>query len=82
MSCPTPGGAFYVFPDVSAVLRKHESDAAFAAALLEEAKVAVIPGSVFEGRGHIRLSYATDRSTIERGVTRIADFITGRGGSV
>ncbi|RYG23248.1 aminotransferase class I/II-fold pyridoxal phosphate-dependent enzyme, partial [bacterium] len=44
--------------------------------LLTEAKVAVIPGSVFEGEGHIRLTYACSRHDIERGVERIAEAVS------
>lgn len=68
-----PKGAFYALPDVSAYLGEDlKSDSDLAAYLLEEAKVAVVPGSVFEGAGHIRLSYAISREDIEKGVARIA----------
>ena len=69
-----PKGAFYAFPDFSAY--KEGDDMALASYLLEEAKVAVIPGSVFEGPGHIRLSYACSRADIERGVGRIAEAVS------
>jgi aspartate aminotransferase len=73
---PTPGGAFYAFPDVSAYLGgKYKTDLDLADFLLEEAKVAVVPGSVFEGPGHIRLSYATSRENIEKGVRRIGEAL-------
>lgn len=71
-----PKGAFYVFPDVSAYLgSKIATDLDMAAYLLEEAQVATVPGSVFEGVGHLRLSYAASRENIERGVARIADAL-------
>ncbi len=71
-----PKGAFYVFPDVSAYLGgKIASDFDMAAYLLEEAQVATVPGSVFEGVGHLRLSYAASRENIEKGVARIADAL-------
>jgi len=74
---PAPKGAFYAFPDVSAFLGGAISDdIALAGYLLEEAKVAVVPGSVFEGAGHIRLSYATSRTEIERGVDRIGEALS------
>lgn len=69
-----PRGAFYAFPDVSAFMGG--DDQALATYLLEEAKVAVIPGSVFEGPGHIRLTYACSRADIERGVGRIAEALS------
>ena len=71
-----PKGAFYAFPDISAYLGKDlQTDADLATYLLDEAKVATVPGSVFEGSGHIRLSYATSRSDIEKGVARIAEAL-------
>ncbi len=74
---PLPKGAFYAFPDVSAYLGgKVANDLELATYLLEEARVAVIPGSVFEGEGHIRLTYACSRADIERGVTRIAEALS------
>lgn len=73
-----PKGAFYAFPDVSACLRTGETDIDLAQYLLDEAHVAVVPGSVFEGKGHIRLSYATSRKNIEEGVRRIQDALSRR----
>lgn len=73
----TPKGAFYAFPDVSAYLGGSiADDAELASYLLEKALVAVVPGGVFGGPGHIRLSYATSRANIERGVRRIADALS------
>lgn len=72
-----PKGAFYAFPDVSAYLGGDiADDLALTSYLLDEARVAVIPGSVFEGPGHIRLSYATSRTEIERGVARIGEALS------
>lgn len=76
--CGMPGGAFYAFPDVTGALRPGEDDLEFTAALLAEAEVAVVPGSVFAGPGHIRLSYATSRETIAKGLERIDAFVRGR----
>ena len=73
-----PKGAFYAFPDISAHLKEGETDLDLAAYLLEKALVAVVPGSVFEGSGHIRLSYATSRANIEKGVGRIAEALRAR----
>jgi aspartate aminotransferase len=73
-----PKGAFYAFPDVSQCLLPGETDGELAEFLLEKAHVAVVPGSVFEGEGHIRLSYATSRSNIEEGVRRIKDALASR----
>lgn len=71
---PIPQGAFYVFPDVSSHLHGVvQDDCQLADYLLENALVATVPGSVFGGQGHIRLSYATSREDIERGTSRIAE---------
>ncbi len=76
LSTPTPGGAFYVFPDVSAFLGDRcPTDADLADYLLNEAHVATVAGSVFEGPGHVRLSYSAGRTDIERGVARIAEAL-------
>ncbi|MEW5884249.1 MAG: pyridoxal phosphate-dependent aminotransferase [Armatimonadota bacterium] len=72
--CHCPLGAFYLFPDVSeAIQGKLESDVALAEYLLREHKVACVPGSVFEGPGHIRLTYALSSEQMLEGAKRIAD---------
>ncbi len=84
--CLNPGGAFYVFPNVSSLYGKSwtpDGDAPrtiggsddFAAYLLEKFEVAVIPGSGFGADGNIRLSYATSLDNIKRGVARIAEAV-------
>ena len=79
--CLKPHGAFYVFPNISSLLgrtvngKKLASPCDFADYLLEEAKVAVIPGEDFGSREHIRFSYATALEDIEKGCKRIADAV-------
>ena len=71
-----PLGAFYVFPDFSSYLGgRCQDDLQLADYLLEEAMVATVPGTVFYGPGHLRLSYATSEAEIERGTSRIADAL-------
>ena len=76
--CLKPQGAFYVFPNVSSLLgrtangKKLDSPCDFADYLLEEAKVAVVPGEDFGSKEHIRFSYATALEDIEKGCKRIA----------
>ena len=88
--CLNPQGAFYVFPNVSALYGKTwtpEGDAPrtiggsddFAAYLLEKYEVAVIPGSGFGTDGNIRLSYATSMDNINRGIARIAEAVQALG---
>lgn len=75
-----PQGAFYLLPDVSEAAAKtgFESVDAFAKALLEEANVAVIPGSGFGADATIRLSYATSLENLEEAVRRIHEFVTAK----
>ncbi|MFQ5800817.1 MAG: pyridoxal phosphate-dependent aminotransferase [Candidatus Hydrothermarchaeales archaeon] len=70
VDCASPEGAFYVFPDFGAI---EKSSLRLARHLLNEAKVAVIPGSAFgeAGEGFLRLSYATSMENIEKGIERI-----------
>lgn len=68
-----PAGAFYAFVDASAHM--NGDDVNLAEFLLERARVATIPGSVFEGPGYLRISYATSRAQIEAGVARIAEAL-------
>lgn len=76
VTTPVPGGAFYVFPSFAGYLgREVADDVALAQFLLENAKAATVPGSVFEGPGHLRLSYACSRADIEKGISRIAEAL-------
>ncbi|MGP1310041.1 MAG: aminotransferase class I/II-fold pyridoxal phosphate-dependent enzyme, partial [Phycisphaerales bacterium] len=81
---PTPDGAFYVFPDVSAHFGKRgragrEINSAndFCEALLEDARVALVPGEDFGGCGNrcVRISFACSDEQIEKGVERIGEFL-------
>lgn len=75
LTCLKPDGAFYVFINVS---KLGLSSLEFCDALLSEQQVAVIPGVAFAADDHIRLSYATDMTTIERGLERLATFVKSR----
>jgi aspartate aminotransferase len=72
LNCPTPNGAFYVFIDISQTGLKSRD---FCQKLLESQKVAAIPGIAFGADDCIRLSYATDLKTIEKGFDRLDKFI-------
>jgi len=75
--CLMPEGAFYVFPNVSAIYGRSHSEkkitnsTEFIEYLLDEANVATVPGAAFGSDAHIRLSYATSLKNIEEGVKRI-----------
>jgi len=81
ISCIKPQGAFYVMMNVSTLIGKVFKEAiiknadSFAEFLLEDAKVAVVPGSGFGIEGYVRLSYATSMENITEGLNRIEKFI-------
>jgi aspartate aminotransferase len=80
--CFDPGGAFYAFPDVSALLSRKAPGAAEALGtdgrlidlLLEKHLVAAVPGSAFGAPGYMRLSFATSMEQIDKGCDRIAEM--------
>ena len=74
IECPNPGGAFYVFPNIT---RTGLSSEQFAQLLLENGKVGVCAGSDFGkcGEGYIRLCYATSKDEIIEGLKRIKNFV-------
>ncbi len=71
IECARAQGAFYLFPNIEK-LGLSAND--FAARILEEEKVAVVPGEGFGAPGYIRLSYATSDDVIEKGLERLARF--------
>lgn len=77
LRCPRPTGAFYCFPNVSGAYRKLGVDGsgAFAERLLDEAKVAVVPGVAFGLDQHIRLSFACGMEQIDEGLDRLQKFL-------
>ncbi|MEH2105087.1 pyridoxal phosphate-dependent aminotransferase [Nostoc sp.] len=75
LSTVKPDGAFYLFPDISKTGLKSLE---FCDALLEKYQVAVIPGIAFGADDNIRLSYATDMATIEKGMDRLEKFVKSR----
>lgn len=79
--CPEPQGAFYAFPDMAGVLGRALGGTApattleLARVMLEQAKVAVVPGEVFGAPGGIRLSFALSDDDLVEGVGRIVDLL-------
>lgn len=78
LTCFEPRGAFYAFPSIAIT---GMSDEEFSERLLEEEKVACVPGSAFGacGAGHVRCSYATAYNQIEEALTRMARFAQRHG---
>ena len=72
LSCLKPDGAFYMFINIG---KTGLGSLAFCDKLLTDYQVAVIPGIAFGADDHIRASYATDMTTIERGMERISKFV-------
>jgi aspartate aminotransferase len=70
--CSVPQGAFYLFPNISAT---GLDSLTFCERLLEEEHVAIVPGIAFGADGNVRLSYATDNETIEKGIERLDRFV-------
>ncbi len=76
VKCIKPEGAFYAFPNISHFIKGNiKNDIDLTEYLLEEAKVAVVPGSAFGKEGYIRLSYATSMENIKEGVKRIKEAL-------
>jgi aspartate/methionine/tyrosine aminotransferase len=75
--CLEPKGAFYVFPNVSAL---GQSEREIANALLDEVGIATLPGTAFGeyGRGYLRMSYATSLEDIEEALARMREWLESR----
>ena len=76
MTCTLPEGAFYAYPNISAFLGRGgvKSAADVAGRLLREAHVATVPGEGFGTGDHIRVSYATSKAELDRGLERMRKF--------
>jgi aspartate aminotransferase len=81
ITCAMPTGAFYAFPNTSLIYgrrfgdKKISSSGDLALYLLEEAKVALVPGEAFGDDDYVRLSYATSMEDIGRGLERIREAV-------
>jgi aspartate aminotransferase len=80
--CPTPTGAFYVYPSVKGVLGKEirgkrpQTSAELATLILEEAEVAAVPGEAFGPSGYLRFSYALSDAEIVEGIARVKKLLS------
>ena len=82
--CPTPEGAFYVYPSISDCIGKTSAagtlikdDETFATALLEETGIAVVFGAAFGLSPNFRISYATSDELLVDACTRVQKFCAG-----
>ena len=79
--CRKPDGAFYVFPSIQGLFGKSYKGAKLHGSmqvseiLLNDFRVAAVPGQPFGAEGFIRMSFATSRETIEKGLSRLRDFV-------
>ena len=76
ITCVNAKGAFYLFPNISQTGLK---SADFCARLLEQEKVAAVPGIAFGADDYLRISYATSMANIEKGLDRLDKFVRGLG---
>jgi len=79
VTCTMPEGAFYAYPNISSFLGRGNVKSAsdVAGRLLREAHVATVPGEGFGTRDHIRVSYATSKAELDRGLERMREFFAG-----
>jgi aspartate aminotransferase len=79
LTCVEPEGAFYLFPNVTRCLRPDvPSTLELGLRLLEDSRVALVPGEGFGAPGYLRISFARSRSELREGARRIAAFLTRR----
>ena len=79
VDCLPSDGTFYSFPSFQPVIDRMqgiEDDIQLSQMLLEKAEVAVVPGSAFGSPGYLRLSYATDMTSLEKALGRISEAIS------
>ncbi|MGI9195254.1 MAG: pyridoxal phosphate-dependent aminotransferase [Candidatus Nanopelagicus sp.] len=82
VSCPTPTGAFYVYPSVKGVLGKTirgktpKTSAELATLILDEVEVAAVPGEAFGPSGYLRFSYALGDEDIVEGIGRVKKLLS------
>ena len=82
VKCINPQGAFYAFPDVSSFNGRKtpdgteiKDDLGLCEYLINDGKIAVVPGSAFFAPGFVRLSYATSEANIEKGLDRMKEAL-------
>ena len=77
ISCAVPGGAFYIFPNISQLLSpsRLRTSMEFTAALLQDGRLAVTPGEAFDAPGFLRISYAASMNQLQEGMKRFSRFI-------
>jgi len=83
--CPTPGGAFYAFFNISSHFgrtlagKKVNNSADFCQVALESAHVNLVPGSAFGAEGYVRLSFAASREQLNGGLDHLQQLLQEKG---
>jgi aspartate aminotransferase len=81
VNCRSPEGAFYVFPNVTGLMErtykgaKLGNSSRISEVLLEDFRVAVMPGAPFGAEGYLRMSFVTSREVIQKGLSRMREFV-------
>lgn len=78
IDCIASDGTFYIFPDFTQVMKNIgiADDVTLASRILQEAEVALVPGSAFGSPGHMRISFATDMGSLQKALERIKNFVS------
>jgi len=81
LTCTTPEGAFYVYPNIGAFLGKGgvRTSTELATRLLHEGHVVTVPGEAFGTSEHVRISYPVTRQNIDEGTRRMGEFLARLG---
>jgi aspartate aminotransferase len=79
VTCTTPMGAFYAYPNVRGAMKNLgiATPLDFSSKLLSDAHVALVPGEAFGTNDHVRISYATSLEILGKGLDRIEKFCRG-----
>lgn len=76
ISCPSPGGGMFAFPDVTGLLAPGQTAADLADHLLHTAHVATVPGDAFHGPGHLRLCFTVADHSLDKAITCLTRELT------
>jgi aspartate aminotransferase len=85
LTCTTPEGAFYVYPNIGAFLDQNgtrggvRTSTELATRLLHEGHVVTVPGEAFGTAQHLRISYPVTRQNIDEGTRRMGEFLARLG---
>jgi len=78
LPCVKPDGAFYLFPNVEAILKPNESSIELCEEILKKTKVAVLPGDAFGKPGHIRIAFTVNLNELNEAMDRLNNFFKAR----